>query len=129
MRGILCATDFSTRSQRALRRAGLLARQVDAELTLLHVVDDDHPPRLAALERREASRFLDEQRHSIAELRGVRCRSAVAAGEAFDGILHEAEAVAADLIVMGSHRKRLGSVAERVLRALELDILAVPPAP
>ncbi|WP_262271421.1 universal stress protein [Microvirga yunnanensis] len=38
---ILAATDFSTRSQRAVRRAGLLARDCGAELTLVHVVDDD----------------------------------------------------------------------------------------
>jgi universal stress protein E len=38
---ILAATDFSTRSQRAVRRAGVLARDKGAELTLVHVVDDD----------------------------------------------------------------------------------------
>jgi universal stress protein E len=58
---ILAATDFSTRSQRALRRAGLLARASRAELTLAHVVDDDQPPDLVALERREAERILGEQ--------------------------------------------------------------------
>ena len=40
---ILAATDFSTRSHRALRRAGLLARERKAELTLVHVLEDDHP--------------------------------------------------------------------------------------
>ena len=55
---ILAATDFSTRAHRALRRGGLLARDGGAELTLLHVVDDDRPPDLVALERREAERIL-----------------------------------------------------------------------
>ncbi len=32
---IVAATDFSSRSQRAFRRAGLLARQTGAELTLV----------------------------------------------------------------------------------------------
>ena len=58
---ILVATDFSTRSQRALRRAGLLARERSAKLTLVHVVEDDQPRSLIELERREASKFLDEQ--------------------------------------------------------------------
>jgi nucleotide-binding universal stress UspA family protein len=34
---ILVATDFSTRSDRALRRATLIARRTGAALTLLHV--------------------------------------------------------------------------------------------
>ncbi|HEU6442162.1 MAG TPA: universal stress protein, partial [Microvirga sp.] len=46
MRTILVATDFSTRSDRALRRATLLARHVSARLVLIHVVDDDRPVRL-----------------------------------------------------------------------------------
>jgi nucleotide-binding universal stress UspA family protein len=37
MSQIVAATDFSTRSQRALRRAGRLARQTAAALTLVHV--------------------------------------------------------------------------------------------
>ena len=36
---ILAATDFSPDGNNAVRRAALLARQLDARLTLLHVVD------------------------------------------------------------------------------------------
>ena len=67
---ILAATDFSTRAQRALRRAGLLARDTGAELALVHVVDDDQPQDLVAMERREAERILAEQVGAIAEFRG-----------------------------------------------------------
>jgi len=49
---ILAATDFSTRSYRALRQAGLLARACGGELSLVHVVDDDRPPDLVAIETR-----------------------------------------------------------------------------
>ena len=70
---ILVATDFSTRSQRALRRAGLLARERRAKLTLVHVLEDDHPRTLVGLERRGASKFLNDQINSLRELRGVRC--------------------------------------------------------
>jgi universal stress protein E len=55
----LAATDFSTRSQRAVRRAGLLAQEHGAELALVHVVDDDQPQDLVALETREAERILN----------------------------------------------------------------------
>jgi nucleotide-binding universal stress UspA family protein len=40
---ILAATDFSTRSNRALRQAGLLAQMGRAQLHIVHVVDDDQP--------------------------------------------------------------------------------------
>jgi universal stress protein E len=84
---ILAATDFSTRSQRALRRAGLLARDTGAELTLVHVVDDDQPQDLIAMERREAGRILAEQVGAVAEFRGVQCHPMVATGDPFDAIL------------------------------------------
>jgi universal stress protein E len=126
---ILAATDFSTRSHRALRRAGLLARERQAELTLVHVLEDDHPRSMVELERRGASRFLNDQINSLAELRGVRCRFLLAAGAAFDGILKTAKISSADLIVMGSHRKQLlrdvfvGTTIERVIRIGSYPVL------
>jgi universal stress protein E len=68
---ILAATDFSTRSNRALRQAGLLAQPLGAQLALVHIVDDDQPQELVAMEKREAARILAEQIGAIAELRGV----------------------------------------------------------
>jgi len=128
---ILAATDFSIRSQRALRRAGLLAGERDAELTLVHVVDDDQPAALVELEKREAGRYLEEQIESVAELRGRRCRAIVAAGDPFDGILQTAKSCATDMIVMGAHRKQLlrgilvGTTIERVIRTGHYPVLMV----
>jgi universal stress protein E len=131
MKAIVAATDFSARSQRALRRAGLLARQFGAEVTLVHVVDDDQPEALVEVERREAERYLNEQMTSLAELRDSRCRAIVATGEAFDGILQAAKNASADLIVMGMHRKQLlrdtivGTTIERVIRTGPYPVLMV----
>ena len=128
---ILAATDFSTRSQRALRRAGLMARVGNAELVLVHVVDDDQPPRLAIIESREAERIFAEQIVSMAELRDVRCRPVVVPGDPFDGILRTAAEVEADLVVMGAHRKQLlrdifvGTTVERVIRTGPYPVLMV----
>jgi universal stress protein E len=128
---ILAATDFSTRSQRALRRAGLLARDSGADLTLVHVVDDDQPQDLVALESREAERILREQIGTIAELRGVRSHALVVAGDPFDGILRAAASMSADLVVMGAHRKHLlrdifmGTTIERVIRTGPFPVLMV----
>jgi len=68
---ILAATDFSTRSYRALREAGLLAQASGAELTIMHVIDDDQPKHLVEVESREAERILAEQIRAMAELNGL----------------------------------------------------------
>jgi universal stress protein E len=129
---ILAATDFSSRSQRALRKAGLLAQATGAELTVLHVVDDDQPQDLVEIESREAERILADQIGTMAELRtAARCRPMVIKGDPFDGILIAARMIGADLIVMGAHRKQLlrdifiGTTIERVIRTGSYPVLMV----
>lgn len=128
---ILAATDFSTRSNRALRQAGLLAQPGDAKLHIVHVVDDDQPEELVRMEKREAERLLNEQINSMPELRGTQPRPMVVTGDPFDGILRAASEVRPDLIVMGSHRKQLlldifvGTTVERVMRKSSFPILMV----
>ena len=132
---IVAATDFSIRSQRALRRAGLLAAQIGADLTLVTVIDDDRPPNIVEIERAEADKFLNEQIASLTELRGVSCRAVTATGEAFEGILRVAKEVSCDLIVMGSHRKQvlldvfIGTTIERVIRTGVYPVLMVNTPP
>jgi nucleotide-binding universal stress UspA family protein len=131
MQRILAATDFSMRSRRSVRRAGLLARRTGAELTILHVVDDDQPAHLIELERNEAGKILEERLGSIDELREISCRIVVATGDAFDMILRAAESMSADLIVMGAYRKQLlqdyfvGTTVERVVRRSGRPVLMV----
>jgi universal stress protein E len=128
---ILAATDFSTRSNRALRQAGLLAQPGRAQLHIVHVVDDDQPEELVRLEKREAERVLNEQAGSMPELSGVQAQLMVVTGDPFDGILKTAAEVNADLIVMGSHRKQLlldifvGTTIERVIRKGSFPVLMV----
>jgi universal stress protein E len=128
---ILAATDFSTRSQRAVRRAGLLAQEHGAEVVLVHVVDDDQPQDLVALEMREAERILSEQIKAVPELQQVNCRPEVVGGDPFDGILRTARSTEPDLIVMGAHRKQLlldifvGTTIERVIRRGSWPVLMV----
>jgi nucleotide-binding universal stress UspA family protein len=128
---IVAATDFSTRSNCALRQAGLLARSRGAELHLVHVVDEDQPADLVRMEEREARRVLVEQIASMPELHDVRCHSTVVKGYAFDGILRTAAAIGADLVVMGAHRRQFlrdiftGTTVERVIRAGRHPVLMV----
>jgi len=132
---LLCATDLSSRADRALRRAGTLARDMQAELVLLSVVDDDQPARLVESERREVSILLAELSGAMHELQGLAPRLRVEAGDAFDAIIRVAEAEQADLIVMGEHRKRLlrdmfvGTTIERVMRQGQRPVLMVKMPP
>lgn len=130
MKRILAATDFSTRSERALGRAVLLARANGAELLLVHVVDDDQPPQIVALEQGEATKLLEAQLRSQ-DFDGIPARLKVTTGDPFDGILKAAREAEADLVVMGSHRKQMlrdvfvGTTIERVVRTGPYPVLMV----
>jgi universal stress protein E len=132
---LLCATDLSSRSDRAMGRAATLAREIGAELVLLSVVDDDQPAALVANERREVAALLTEQARVMPELQGLSPRLRVEAGDAFDAIIRTAEQEAADLVVMGEHRKRLlvdmfiGTTIERVMRLGRRPVLMVNAPP
>lgn len=132
---LLCATDLSSRADRALRRAGTLARDMPAELVLLSVVDDDQPARLVESERREVGALLAEMSSAMQELEGLSPRLRVEAGDAFDTIIQVAEEERADLVVMGEHRKRLlrdvfvGTTIERVMRMGRRPVLMVNAPP
>jgi universal stress protein E len=128
---ILAATDFSTRSNRALRQAGLLAQASGASLSVVHVVDDDQPQTLLEMERREANEILREQISVMPELQKAKCNPLVVTGSPFSGILHAATTMQADLIVMGTHRRTLlrdifvGTTVERVIRTGPFPVLMV----
>jgi nucleotide-binding universal stress UspA family protein len=128
---LLCATDLSSRSDRALRRAGVLARESGAELCLLSVVDDDQPVHLVESERREVALLLAEQSRSMQELQHLQPRLRVEAGDPFDVVIRIAEQEQADLVLMGEHRRRLlrdmfaGTTIERVMRRGRRPVLMV----
>lgn len=131
MRRILVATDFSTRSDRALRRATLLARQFAAELVFAHVVDDDQPARLVAAEERESQVLLEELAATVAATDGLACSFRIAHGEAFAGVQDIARQIEPGLIVIGPHRRQLlrdvfiGTTAERIIRDTRHPVLMV----
>ena len=128
MKRILVATDFSTRSDRAVLRAVLIARQSGADLTLLHVVDDDQPAYLIDAQRRAALEVLGQGARTIADMDGVATEEVVVTGDAFAGILRAAEEIEPDLVVVGPHRRQLldafvGTTAERSIRRSRRPVL------
>ncbi len=135
MQRILVATDFSTRSDRALRRASLLARQFSAQLIILNVVNDDQPAHIVEVKRREAEAFLRELAQTLCENDKLPGESRVELGAPFQKIIDTAEEFDADLIVLGPHRRQilrdtfLGTTAERTIRYSRKPVLMANAVP
>lgn len=134
---ILVPIDFSTFSEQALDYAGELATKLGATVDLLTVVGIPTygipelgvgmtAPMIENLVV-ENQKALDE----LAERRKLAGQRLVRTGDARDVILHTAEELGADLIVMGTHGRRgisralLGSVAEMIVRASPVPVLTV----
>lgn len=131
MQRIMLATDFSERSDRALRRAVLLARAEGAALDLVHVVDDDRPRRIVDHEVNDARQLLGELARTLKDMDGVSCSSQVLLDDPFSGIVKAAANAAPDLLVIGPHRRQIlrdafvGTTAERTIRSVSCPVLMV----
>jgi nucleotide-binding universal stress UspA family protein len=132
---ILHPHDFSEPSQQAFEFACNLAKDYQAKVIVLHVIDVPvaYPELVAALPdldalRAEARRLLDQLQPPGA---GVELQRLVVDGEPAFQILETARQHGADLIVMGTHgrtgirRVIMGSIAEQVVRKATCPVIAV----
>jgi nucleotide-binding universal stress UspA family protein len=136
---ILVPTDLRPESMVALRYALTLAKQFDANLMLLHVLEEPYSSDTQLEPGAEGFLDLtkgDEGQHLALlekELRSehANCRSCFRIGSAFEQIVREAENMNASMIVMSSHSygwlSRLvhGSAAEMVLHSTPCPVLVV----
>src|SRR3990172_4804693 len=99
---ILVPTDFSPTASRVYKYAHQFCETLGAELIALHVVAPVHylEPADSALLMREAREVAEK---SMRQLKPAPARSVVKEGAPHDVIVTVAVAVAADLIVMGTH--------------------------
>ena len=134
LRTILHPTDFSRHSEYALDLAYSLARDYGAEVVLLHVI----PPAVTYEEfvvRRRPDGEYDQLWRRLRGLQqpadGLSVQPRLEEGEPAPVITQVARDTAADLIVMGTHRRTgfprllLGSVAEKVLRTAPCPVLTL----
>jgi len=125
---ILCAIDLTKASQNAFDRALSIARVSKARLYILHAVPADYPFSWQAKERLELLSRLRER----AEREGIPVRTVEQHGDPARVIVLHANSRKADLVVLGSNRRRgwrrfrEGSVGERVLRHAAWAVLIVP---
>ena len=138
---VLCPTDFSDFSARALRHAMAVAWRYDALLTVLHVVPNPliyggemtyfPPPTFdhAAIHKQAAEELRQFVKPAL--LDRVRVALEVKDGVAWREIRATVEALPADLLVMGTHglsgfeHLLLGSVTEKVLRSVSCPVMTV----
>lgn len=146
IRHILCPVDLTDTSLRALAHASALAGWYESSLTALFVdtalrvegasnFGDFAIAAPVAVEAATASRAPQQARAFVDR---ASCRTAVdlvveESTHVEGAILERAQALPADLIVMGSHgrsgveRLLLGSVTEHVLRSAPCPVMVVPP--
>lgn len=139
-KNILVAIDFSEATSNVIKRAVAAARQNDANMTLMHVVEYIPPPDIAyetsmspdwgideGLLVKNAEAKLDSfcAKHELGNI-----RQAVSIGTPKYEICQYAREHGCDLIVMGAHglhgiRLLLGSTTNGVLHEMPCDVLAV----
>jgi len=144
---ILTAVDFSENSDFAFDYALMLAKQFQAELTVMHVINEPvdlrgfYVPNISfeQLEQEIAegaktmmAKFCQTRMHGFTNY-----QSAIITGIPYEEIIRKAEEAHTSLIVLGTHgrsgldRILFGSTAERVVRGAACPVLTIrlPAAP
>jgi nucleotide-binding universal stress UspA family protein len=143
IRRILCPTDFSDCSRRALDHAVAIAKWYESAITLVHVSPivplAAYAPGSGVVP--SANLSPDERQSLLTSMKqfaeaeagpNMRFDYILAEGATATQILNAAETLASDLIVIGTHgrsgfeRMMLGSVTEKVLRKAVCPVLSVP---
>ena len=141
---ILVATDFSEAAEAALNPAASLARDLNAAVTLCHVLDpaplaailaptrsDEELDEVEAAAHRVLKQNLDTNFESISKRHGA----VISHSDPAQGIVDYAKTQNIDLIVLatrgrsGITRILIGSVAEKVVPLASCPVLTIPVAP
>lgn len=140
---ILCPTDFSPHSKNALALAAKLASTFEAELHLLHVIEDflpsvpldptgvyglppDYDEKVKAAVEKELESVVASLQTSREVVRVVKT------GSPLTEIVRYIRQAKIDAVVMGTHGRTglshvvMGSVAESVLRTSPCPVMVVP---
>ncbi len=151
MNKILIALDFNPTSQRIAEVGYALAKAMNAEICILHVISNQtaylptvldpimgytgfvdldtlHPEYSENLIK-SAQEFLDKAKEHLG---AINIETIVVEGDFSESILNTATKIKADIIVIGSHSKKwletilLGSTTSQVLNHSNIPLLIVP---
>jgi nucleotide-binding universal stress UspA family protein len=137
LKNILVPIDFSDTSRKALQYAVPFAKQFEAKITLLHVVDLPMYPQEFGYLLVDESQALDNQKKCLADLAGrtippeLLAQTIVRRGVSWDTVVAVARETQADLIITTTHgytglkHVLMGSTAERIVRHAPCPVLVV----
>jgi nucleotide-binding universal stress UspA family protein len=151
MKKVLIALDYDQNAQKVAETGYSLARIMDANVTLLHVVSEPvyysstsynpimgftgqielDPRQINNVEglKKASKRFLLKSKHHLGD---ESIQTVIKEGELANTIVKTAKDMHADLIVMGSHSRKwldeilLGSVTEEVLHKSTIPLFIIP---
>jgi nucleotide-binding universal stress UspA family protein len=140
LKTMLVPIDFSDCSKHALKYAVAFAKQFNAEITLLAVVQDTHTSfeygvaEFVDLQDQRRKRYEQElTKLADQQLGKIKHQILVTTGKPFEEIVRTAQESDQDLIVISTHghrgltRVEIGSTAERVIRYATCPVLVVRP--
>jgi len=138
---ILFATDFSEGSDFAFEYALTMARQFDARLSVLHVINEPVDLRGFYVPHISFEKLEEEIEEGARKMMEQFCRSHLAdyanhdsfivPGIAYDEIIKKAVEIGAGLIVLGTHGRTgldhvlFGSTAEKVVRKSPVPVMTI----
>ncbi|MDA8427885.1 MAG: universal stress protein [Geobacteraceae bacterium] len=138
---ILVAIDFSENSDYAFEYALTLAQQFQAELTIMHVINEPVDLRGFYVPHISFEQLEKEIGEGAEKMMGTFCqtrmgnfttyKTAIVSGIPYEEIIRKAEDSGASLIVLGTHGRTgldhliFGSTAERVVRSASCPVLTI----
>lgn len=151
MKKVLIALDYYPSAQKVAEQGYELAKSMNAEVFLLHVISDPNyystadyspimgfsgyinndPTQLDTIDvlKSASKNFLEKSKIHLGDP-GI--QTLVAEGDVAEAILKSAKKIEADILVLGSHSRKwfenimLGSVAEEVLRHTSIPLHIIP---
>lgn len=132
---LLCATDLLPKSEPAVERAGWLAADLGADLSLLHVVAPIASERVLEQELQLAIAHLEARVRPPLWKHGGTPRVLIRTGIPVRLILETIEELKAQLLILGPHRRRTlrdaleGTIASKVLAERKCPVLIVRKEP
>jgi nucleotide-binding universal stress UspA family protein len=151
MKKVLIALDYGPTAQEVAEEGYALAKTMEAEVVLMHVIADPTyyastafspimgfngymdivPSQLDIIDKlKETSEeFLDKSKLHLGD---DNIRTLVIDGDTADAILSTAKELSADIIVLGTHSRKwlegviMGSVTEEVLRHTSIPLFVIP---
>jgi len=151
MKKVLIALDYNPTAQKVAEVGFSMAKAMNAEVILLHVISDPvyyssaeyspimgftgymdmGPLQLDSVDglKKASQQFLDKSRHHLGD---KTIQTLVEEGDFAESILKTAKDLHADIIVMGSHSRKwlenivMGSVTEKVLHHTSIPLFIIP---